>query len=108
MVLAFCLEGGRVSSDFSARHCSGPHAHVKVMAVDPHAQGLGLCGKLMRAVSAWADDLQLPLWLETSGARNVAIYERFGYKTREHYALNYKNDVHEDEFGMMRMPAKKI
>ncbi|CAJ1336709.1 unnamed protein product, partial [Effrenium voratum] len=85
------------------RHCSGPHAHVKVMAVDPHAQGLGLCGKLMRAVSAWADDLQLPLWLETSGARNVAIYERFGYKTREHYALNYKNDVHEDEFGMMRM-----
>jgi hypothetical protein len=27
-------------------------------------------------VNVWADNLQLPLWLETSGARNVAIYER--------------------------------
>ena len=46
------------------------------MSVDPDAQGLGFCGKLMRAVNVWADNLQLPLWLETSGARNVAIYER--------------------------------
>ena len=46
------------------------------MSVDPDAQGLGFCGKLMRAVNVWADNLQLPLWLETSGTRNVAIYER--------------------------------
>lgn len=90
------------------RHCSGPHAHVRNMSVDPGAQGLGFCGKLMRAVNVWADNLQLPLWLETSGARNVAIYERFGYKTMEQYTLKCKKDpeVHEDEFGMMRSPVK--
>lgn len=62
------------------KHCSGPHAHVRNMSVDPEAQGLGFCGKLMRAVNAWADRNKLPLWLETSGTRNVAIYERFGYR----------------------------
>eukprot|EP00438_Fugacium_kawagutii_P028040 Skav208420 [mRNA] locus=scaffold2953:243689:246713:+ [translate_table: standard] len=89
------------------RHCKGPHAHVRNMSVDPDAQGLGFCGKLMRAVNAWADNLQLPLWLETSGERNVAIYQRFGYKTMEQYTLQCKNDpeIHEDEFGMMREPV---
>ena len=69
------------------------------------AQGLGFCGKLMRAVNKWADDSQLNLWLETSGARNVAIYERFGYKTMEQFTLKCKNDpeVHDEEFGMMRL-----
>lgn len=69
------------------------------------AQGLGFCGKLMRAVNKWADDSQLNLWLETSGARNVAIYERFGYKTMEQFTLKCKKDpeVHDEEFGMMRL-----
>jgi len=59
----------------------------------------------MRAVNKWADDSQLNLWLETSGARNVAIYERFGYKTMEQFTLKCKNDpeVHDEEFGMMRL-----
>ena len=89
------------------KYCSGPHAHVRNMSVDPAAQGLGFCGKLMRVVNAWADSRQLPLWLETSGARNVAIYERFGYKNMEQYALKCKNDpgTHDDEFGMMRLPT---
>ncbi|CAJ1403955.1 unnamed protein product [Effrenium voratum] len=91
------------------RHCNCPHAHVRVMAVDPDAQGLGLCGKVMRVVNMWADDLRLALWLETYGTRNVAIYERFGYKTMEHFALKYKDDpVHEDAFGMMRLPVKEV
>eukprot|EP00434_Breviolum_minutum_P026556 symbB.v1.2.023476.t1/scaffold2076.1/size90297/2 len=87
------------------RHCHRPHAHVRNMSVDPDAQGLGFCGKLMRAVNKWADDSQLNLWLETSGARNVAIYERFGYKTMEQFTLKCKNDpeVHDEEFGMMRL-----
>eukprot|EP00438_Fugacium_kawagutii_P025956 Skav207681 [mRNA] locus=scaffold1857:488630:488875:- [translate_table: standard] len=78
------------------------------MSVDPDAQGLGFCGKLMRAVNAWADKLQLPLYLETSGERNVAIYQRFGYKTMERFTLQVKNDtdIHDDEFGMLREPVQ--
>ena len=84
------------------KYCKGPHAHVKVVAVDPDAQGMGFCGKLMRYVNAWADSRQLPLWLETSGERNVAIYERFGYKTMERYDFRCGREVHENEFGMLR------
>jgi len=94
-----------IIEDVKKRHCYRPHAHVRNMSVDPDAQGLGFCGKLMRAVNKWADDSQLNLWLETSGARNVAIYERFGYKTMEQFTLKCKNDpeVHDEEFGMMRL-----
>ena len=84
------------------KYCKGPHAHVKVVAVDPDAQGMGFCGKLMRYVNDWADQQHLPLWLETSGERNVAIYERFGYKTMERYEFRCGEEVHEDEFGMLR------
>ena len=63
------------------------------MSVDPDAQGLGFCGKLMRAVNVWADNLQLPLWLETSGARNVAIYERCHGWVMFHFMFYVCSDV---------------
>ncbi|CAE7292588.1 BDH1, partial [Symbiodinium necroappetens] len=95
--------------EVKSKYCTGPHAHVKVVAVDPDAQGMGFCGKLMRFVNTWADSRHLPLWLETSGERNVAIYERFGYKTMERFDIKcetseLKEDIHHDEFGMLRSP----
>ncbi|CAE7468561.1 rebM [Symbiodinium natans] len=95
--------------EVKGKYVKGPHAHVKVVAVDPDAQGMGFCGKLMRFVSAWADSRHLPLWLETSGERNVAIYERFGYKTTERFDIKCetsesKEDIHHGEFGMLRSP----
>ena len=40
-----------------------------------------MCSKLMRAVCLVADAKNLPARLETSGAKNVAVYEKFGFKT---------------------------
>mmetsp|Transcript_6711 Transcript_6711/g.15560 ORF Transcript_6711/g.15560 Transcript_6711/m.15560 type:complete len:264 (+) Transcript_6711:47-838(+) len=98
-----------IMEEVKAKHCTGPHAHVRAVAVDPSSQGRGFCGKLMRAVSAWADSKQLPLWLDTSGSRNVAIYERFGYKVVEKYQLECKeepqSEIHEEEYAMIRIPA---
>jgi predicted N-acetyltransferase YhbS len=65
----------------------GAHWYVGLMAVEPSAQGQGLCGRLMRAVSRAADAEGLPCYLETSGARNRAIYERFGYRAVRQVAL---------------------
>eukprot|EP00931_Biecheleriopsis_adriatica_P075760 TRINITY_DN49548_c0_g1_i1.p1 TRINITY_DN49548_c0_g1~~TRINITY_DN49548_c0_g1_i1.p1 ORF type:complete len:279 (+),score=41.82 TRINITY_DN49548_c0_g1_i1:35-838(+) len=90
--------------------CPGPHAYVLAMAVDPSAQGFGLCGKLMRLVNDYAESLQLPLYLETSGSRNVAIYEHFGYKAVEQMTLSCPKDPDKaqdstDEYAMIRTPV---
>eukprot|EP00928_Gymnodinium_smaydae_P083279 TRINITY_DN66513_c0_g1_i1.p1 TRINITY_DN66513_c0_g1~~TRINITY_DN66513_c0_g1_i1.p1 ORF type:complete len:287 (-),score=18.27 TRINITY_DN66513_c0_g1_i1:216-1028(-) len=91
------------------KHAAGPHFYIAVMAVDPGAQGQGLCGKLMRAVSRFADELNAPCYLETTGSRNASIYERFGYKDKEKYTVTCKNDPDgsaplQDFFAMVRPP----
>jgi len=39
-----------------------------------------------------ADQLRLPLYLETCGERNVAIYTKHGYRIAEEVELAAKND----------------
>merc|ERR1712070_482396 len=85
------------------KHMSGPHIYVNIMAVDPNCQGMGFCGRLMRFVNTYADERKLPLYLETSGLKNKAIYERFGYKSVEQFECSCPKDPdrsepHTDEF----------
>ena len=75
----------------AAMHGSG-HLYVAVMAVDPSAQGQKLCSRLMRAACAHADAQGLPIYLETSGARNVAVYERFGFRVEGTHTLRVEGD----------------
>jgi len=89
-----------------------PHLYVNVMAVEPSVQGQGLCSRAMRKTNEIADAHNLPAYLETSGPRNVKIYERFGYEVVEQFTLKVDHDPdkaepHTDEFAMMR-PAKKL
>eukprot|EP00927_Polykrikos_kofoidii_P051194 TRINITY_DN4499_c0_g2_i1.p1 TRINITY_DN4499_c0_g2~~TRINITY_DN4499_c0_g2_i1.p1 ORF type:complete len:269 (+),score=18.70 TRINITY_DN4499_c0_g2_i1:67-873(+) len=89
------------------KHLPGPHIYVVIMAVDPSSQGLGFCSKLMRSVNVYADSVNLPLYLETSGTKNVTIYERFGYRTVEQFTIDCPKDPdraesHDDEFAMVR------
>jgi len=99
-----CLD---IVQEMHQKHCPGPHVYVNVMAVDPSAQGMGFCSKLMRAANSYADSFQMPIYLETSGHKNVAIYKRYGYEVAEQYELNSPNDPdgavpHDDEFAMVR------
>lgn len=92
------------------KHLSGPHVYVNCMAVDPTCQGMGFCGRLMRFMNAYADERKLPLYLETSGLKNVAIYERFGYKSVEQFQISCPKDPdqskpHTDDFAMIRPAA---
>jgi len=96
--------------ELQKKHVPFPHVYVNVMAVHPDAQGQGFCSLMMRRVNEYADSLNLPLWLETSGTRNVEIYKKFGYEVVEQFTIETENDPdnsepHTDEFGMFRPAA---
>jgi predicted N-acetyltransferase YhbS len=73
-------------------HGSMPHWYVQVMAVDPGAQGKRHCSRLMRAVCQLADKEGLACYLEASGPRNRAVYERFGFQVVETGTLEVEGD----------------
>eukprot|EP00929_Paragymnodinium_shiwhaense_P000072 TRINITY_DN10020_c0_g1_i1.p1 TRINITY_DN10020_c0_g1~~TRINITY_DN10020_c0_g1_i1.p1 ORF type:complete len:266 (+),score=20.25 TRINITY_DN10020_c0_g1_i1:195-992(+) len=83
---------GKEMSKIHKKHAPRDHWYVAVMAVDTDAQGNGYCGKLMRTVSLFADKAGVPCYLETSGKRNVSIYERFGYRSEKAYTLSCAAD----------------
>ncbi|KXJ89476.1 acyl-CoA N-acyltransferase [Microdochium bolleyi] len=54
---------------------------LNIMVVSPRAQGKGVGGRLMRAVSDQADRENMPCYLESSrDVPNVAIYGRLGFR----------------------------
>lgn len=57
-----------------------PHEYLSHVGVTPARQGNGLGGALMREGIERADEASLPIWLETSKARNAAYYEGFGFR----------------------------
>merc|ERR1719350_509815 len=75
---------GKVEAELHKKHCSGPHYHIQVAAVDPRAQGLGHSSKMLRRVNELADSEKLPSFLLTAGPtdtpKKVAIYSRFEYE----------------------------
>jgi predicted N-acetyltransferase YhbS len=54
-----------------------------VIGVDPARQGLGLGTALIEHGLGVARDQRLPAFLETANPRNVAYYERFGFRVVE-------------------------
>jgi|TARA_B110000503_G_scaffold77716_1_gene119702 GNAT superfamily N-acetyltransferase len=92
------------------KHARAADTYVQLMAVAPEHQGQRLCSKLMRAVCLVADAKNLPARLETSGAKNVAVYEKFGFKTVERVTVRDpgdKNALAFDHFdAMVRVPSQ--
>jgi ribosomal protein S18 acetylase RimI-like enzyme len=64
-----------------ARHDPGErHWHVGPIGVHPELQGRGVGKALLAAFLDMADEQGLPAYLETDVDRNVALYEKFGFK----------------------------
>lgn len=63
-----------------AFHPSEPHWYLPMMGVDPTEQGRGYGSALLRRGLALCDADGLPAYLESTNPRNVALYERFGFK----------------------------
>ena len=57
-----------------------PHMYLALLAVDPDCRGQGFASRLVRPMLKRLDEQKLPAYVETQNKRNVAMYERFGFK----------------------------
>ena len=67
-------------SAMDSHHPDEPHIHLAILGVDPTRQGSGVGSALVRAGLARADGAGLPVYLDTSAAKNVPYYLRFGFE----------------------------
>lgn len=67
-----------------------PHIYLSDLAVHPRYQGQGQGGRLIAAVSALsaAHPTSAGVALDTENARNVTLYEHFGYHVTDHYFVD--------------------
>jgi len=61
-------------------HPEEPCWYLPMIGVDPHVQGAGLGGALMRHAVARCDAEGLLAYLESSNPRNLSLYERHGFE----------------------------
>ena len=66
--------------ELHARAIEGPHARLEFFGVDPSAQGSGVGSRLMAAGHATIDANGERCYLETFTTKNVAFYEKRGYR----------------------------
>ena len=83
--LGCALPGRRIRAllDLERRHHTEirePHWSLEVLGVDPERQRTGSGSALIRHVLAQADRDRLPCYVITHDAKNVAYYERHGFR----------------------------
>lgn len=61
-------------------HPHEPHWYLPLIACDPNWINRGLGAALMKHALAKCDEDGLPAYLESSNPRNIAFYERHGFK----------------------------
>jgi NAD(P)-dependent dehydrogenase (short-subunit alcohol dehydrogenase family)/GNAT superfamily N-acetyltransferase len=64
-----------------AQYMYQPHVHVGGFFVDPAYQGQGVGSELLEATRSLAEQMGLPLYLETQTVPNSRFYENRGYRT---------------------------
>jgi GNAT superfamily N-acetyltransferase len=63
-----------------AVHPEAPHWYLQGLGTDPPRQGEGLASAALEPVLARCDEQGVPAYLESTKERNVAFYERFGWR----------------------------
>ncbi|MEU3974781.1 MULTISPECIES: GNAT family N-acetyltransferase [Streptomyces] len=93
----------RDAVETAARHTpQEPHWSLALIGADPAAQGQGHGSRLLRSGLAKADAAGQPVYLESSKASNLPVYEHFGFTVREEFAL--PGDGAPTLWGMWRDP----
>jgi GNAT superfamily N-acetyltransferase len=70
-----------------SRHPKPPHWYLAVLGTEPSRQGEGLATRLLSGVLDGCDRDEVPAYLETGTERNVAFYNRHGFKVTEELRL---------------------
>lgn len=90
----------RAFASVEKRRPAEPHWFLDVIAVRPDRQGHGIGSALVATGLAEADRAAVPAFVVTSNARNVPLYERFGFAVAEEYDAG---PVH--AWAMLRPPG---
>lgn len=77
----------RIATDIHNASVSEPHQYIMFLGVRPASQGQGLASRLLRPVLELAAQKGQPTYLETHDQRNVAIYQRFGFRLVSEHQL---------------------
>ena len=87
------------------KYAPEPHWYLLIIAVDPELQGRGRGTALLKKGLARADQANCPCYLETSEERNLAFYERHGFRVVESTSLG---DGGPTGWAMRRDPGGSI
>jgi len=77
------------------------HWYLDILAVDPPHQGKGYASKLVKEMFSKMDTDGLPYYLETSGEKNVSMYQHFDFKILDEFVVP---DCQEKIIAMLREP----
>jgi len=73
----------RLLAEVDALHPKEPHWYLATLGTDPDQQGKGIGSALLTSALARIDEEDTPAYLESSKARNVPLYARFGFEVIE-------------------------
>ena len=85
-------------------HPKAPHWYLPLIGTDPAQQGKGFDSILMHHALKRCDRDNVPAYLETSNARNISLYERFGFRLLGKIQVGSSPTV----FPMRREPVNEI
>lgn len=69
------------------RHPVEPHFYLAALGTDPQRQGQGLGSAVLAQGLRRCDRLRLPAYLETANPRNLALYQRHGFRLSEEFTI---------------------
>lgn len=72
--------GAAMASAIERAHPKEPHFYLAFIGVAPRFQGAGLGTQLLKETLGRVDAAGAPAYLENSHMRNIALYERFGFR----------------------------
>ena len=72
-----------------ACHPSKPIAHLWFLGVLPSAQGQGIGKKMLSDIVERANELQRPVYLETSMVQNLPFYKTMGFEIYQEIDISY-------------------
>ncbi|WP_052261416.1 GNAT family N-acetyltransferase [Ruegeria sp. ANG-S4] len=64
-----------------AHHPEETHWYLPMIAADPRFLGLGHGAAILKHALRTCDETETLVYLESSNARNISLYERFGFET---------------------------
>lgn len=63
------------------------YLYLQTIGVSPEFQGQGFGGKMLRAITKYADNEEIPIYLEAT-EENVKLYEKFGFQVLKEAKLS--------------------